>query len=276
MAKAWKYLSDNWERLLFGLVGLACLVFGFRFIADERITSASAVFAIGFFSFLYSNLARFKRFKGLGFEAELWEDKQKEAAELIDRLKNVVAIYTREIVMTQVLRGRLSSGTDWKKNWALYDELVNQHDALGQQIDFSALKAEVDRVFLFDMCNRLFKAARQPVEDAKTAARALIDDEFGSPVRDIAGHNARNEQFNAIAFESKDMFERAGRYNIAQEILDQAREVAAAFQRDFAVKVDFEPEVIEKLERVARWYDARPLQVTDEMIAIAQLRQTTE
>lgn len=102
-----KYLLGNWERLLFGLVGCACLGFGFHFIFEEKITSASAVFAIGFFSFLYSNLARFKRFKGLGFEAELWEDKQKEAADLIDRLKNVVAIYSREVVMAQV--SRLSS-----------------------------------------------------------------------------------------------------------------------------------------------------------------------
>jgi hypothetical protein len=60
-----------------------------------------------FLQFFYSNLARFKRFKGLGFEAELWEDKQKEAADLIDRLKNVVAIYSREVVMAQV--SRLSS-----------------------------------------------------------------------------------------------------------------------------------------------------------------------
>jgi hypothetical protein len=63
----------------------------------EQMTNAGIVFGLGFLSFIYANVARFKRFKGLGFEAELWEDKQKEAADLIDRLKNVVSIYTREV-----------------------------------------------------------------------------------------------------------------------------------------------------------------------------------
>lgn len=273
MAKAWKYLVENWERWLFGLVGLACLIFGFVFLAHEKIASASAVFAVGFFSFLYSNLARFKRFKGLGFEAELWEDKQKEAAQLIDRLQNVVAIYTRETVMTQVLRGRIGSGTDWKKNWALYDDLVGQHDVLGQQIDFSGLKADMDRVFFFDMCNRLLKALKPAVETARMQARAAIDQEFGNPVRDVAGHSARYAQFNAIKFEVKDSFLRAGKDNVAQEMLDQAQAMTVAFLRDFGVRVDFDAEALEKLKRVAAWHAKQPLRVTDEMIAVAEDRQ---
>ena len=68
----------------------------------EQMTNAGIVFGLGFLSFIYANVARYKRFKGLGFEAELWEDKQKEAADLIDRLKNVVSIYTREVILGKV------------------------------------------------------------------------------------------------------------------------------------------------------------------------------
>ena len=71
------------------------------------------VFGLGFLSFIYANVARFKRFKGLGFEAELWEDKQKEAADLIERLREVVSIYSREVILGKVRAGRFANGPDW-------------------------------------------------------------------------------------------------------------------------------------------------------------------
>lgn len=264
-----KYLLANWERVLFGLVGFACLGFGFHFILEEKITSASAVFAIGFFSFLYSNLARFKRFKGLGFEAELWEDKQKEAADLIDRLKNVVAIYSREVVMAQVMRGRWSNGADWKANWALFDELVGQHDAIGQKIDFAPLKKDIDQVFLFDMSHHLGSALQKSIEAARLKARKMIESEFGSPVRDNAGHNARHTQLRAITFDTKDMYLRRHE-NLAQGLLDQAEQAKAAFKRDFGIDVDYDADVLRELASVATWYSEQPLAVTAEMIGVAE------
>jgi hypothetical protein len=133
-------VRDKWEQLFFGLVGLVLLFFSFSRLWAEDLAGASATFAMAFFSFIYSNIARFKRFKGLGFEAELWEDKQKEAEQLIDRLKSVVSVYTREVVLQRVLQGRLSDGSKWQDNWALYDDLVSKHNELGQKIDFSDLK----------------------------------------------------------------------------------------------------------------------------------------
>ena len=78
----------------------------------------------------------------MGFEAELWEDKQKEAADLIDRLKNIVKVYTHEIVMMKVMAGRWNDGPQWQSRWALYEELVGEHDTLGQKIDFLPLYSE--------------------------------------------------------------------------------------------------------------------------------------
>jgi hypothetical protein len=146
---------NGWERILFGLVGFACLILCFRALWSGQITAGVALFGMAFFSFFYSNLARFKRFKGLGFEAELWEDKQKEAADLIDRLKGIVSTYTREIVMGNVMRGRRGGGEDWEKRWALFDELTGKHTELGQDIDFSPLKREMDGFSFLTSATRL-------------------------------------------------------------------------------------------------------------------------
>ena len=135
-----KFMMENWEKILFVLIGLGLLAFSFINLHAGKVTEASAIFVMAFISFVWSNSSRFKKFKGVGFEAELWEDKQKEAADLIDRLKNVVSIYTREIVLANIMRARIPAGINWKENWKLYYELIAQHNVLGQKIDFSDRK----------------------------------------------------------------------------------------------------------------------------------------
>lgn len=68
--------TTNWERVLFSVLGLAFFAICFYLIAKGSMQEGAAVFGLGFLSFVYANVTRFKRFKGLGFEAELWEDKQ--------------------------------------------------------------------------------------------------------------------------------------------------------------------------------------------------------
>ena len=140
-----KWLISNWERVLFSVIGLAFILFSLNYMKSSSLVESSAAFGMGFLCFIFSSVSRFKRFKGLGFEAELWEDKQEEAAELIDRFKDIVTIYSREAVMSRVTAGRWDDGLGaWKRRWELFDELTNQHQALGQKVDFRKLKKEVD------------------------------------------------------------------------------------------------------------------------------------
>jgi hypothetical protein len=143
-----KWLSANWERMLFVVVGLIFFGQCFYLVYGGKITEAAVIFGLGFLSFIYANIARFKRFKGLGFEAELWEDKKKEAADLIERLRDVVSIYTREVILGRITSGRFAGKADWKSHWKLYDDLVTQHNVLGQKIDFSNVKKGDGRLFL--------------------------------------------------------------------------------------------------------------------------------
>lgn len=266
---AWRWVCEYWERVLFALVGLACLGFSFRYLYYDNITSASATFVVAFFSFIYANLARFKKFKGMGFEAELWEDKQREAADLIERLKNVVSIYTREAVMSKVMRGRLGGGADWKGNWALYDELASQHDALGQKIDFSDLKRRMDGTFLFDVCVPLSQSMQSAIQNAKTKAQETINKAFGSPITDSAGYSERVKSLHSISYKMDDMYERAEHENIAQEILDKAKAASDSLRKNFAIEPKFDAEVIAKLEKVAALHNKRPIEITGELIALA-------
>ncbi len=133
-----------------------------------------------------------KKFKGLGFEAELWEDKKKEAETLIERLKDVVTIYTREIVMLKVKDGRWSDGVDWHERWQLFDDLVRQHSTLGQQIDFEPLRKEVEDYFLFDMTMPQWNKCQHRMNDCIAKASEALNAKYGSPIRDSAGYGAES------------------------------------------------------------------------------------
>lgn len=261
-----KWLLANWERVLFVVVGLAFLGSSFYLIYFEKVTEAAAVFGLGFLSFIYANVSRFKRFKGLGFEAELWEDKQQEAADLIERLREVVSIYTREVILGKVTAGRWSGKSDWAGRWKLYDDLKTQHNTLGQKIDFTGVKKVMDDYFLFDMSLPEINKIQQATNKGKNAAREKIANEFGSPIRDIEGYSRRSKQLQELPNDIKDPFLISTKDDLAGQALKIWKETKERLQRDFDVNAEVDPKIIERLEEISRQYQSRPVKVTEELI----------
>jgi hypothetical protein len=74
--------------IIVSLGAVALIIVGiYLAILDRSVPTITAVFGIGFLFVVLLLLAKFKRFKGFGFEAEMWEEKQEEAAALVDSLK---------------------------------------------------------------------------------------------------------------------------------------------------------------------------------------------
>lgn len=234
----WTWTKKNWERCFLFLVALTFLTFSIHSFLQAEVTGATAAFVMFFLCLIYGNVSRFKRFKGLGFEAELWEDKQKEAADLIDRLKNIVQVYTREIVMMKVMAGRFSGGSQWPSRWALYEELVGQHDTLGQKIDFLPLKEKVYRVMVFDAVSNIVSTIQPSLSEAHGQARKLIDSEFGNPVTDNEGYKNRIEELNSINYEMRDLFNVSEKDNVASFVLNVVEETVQGLRSKFGIEVE--------------------------------------
>lgn len=263
------WISEHGERLLFSILGLVFLSFSIFGLWQRDITSASASFGLGFLSFIYANVARFKKFKGLGFEAELWEDKKKEAEHLIERLKAVVSIYTQEVVLSKVKAGRLGGSPEWEQRWKLYDELVQRHQDLGQTIDFSDLKRQVDAYFLFDMTMPQYQKCRQALQNAAQKAREVMSKKFGSPIVDNLGYNAEFQKLTAIKIELDNPLAISQRENLAEHLLNVLIGAKEAFDRDFGVHLQIDSDVLDRLAIISRLYESRPVQVTPQLIGWA-------
>ncbi|WP_026480749.1 hypothetical protein [Ahrensia sp. 13_GOM-1096m] len=265
-----KILKNKWERILFYLIGAALLFFGFQFLLKPSVPEASAVFALAFFSFIYGNLARFKRFKGLGFEAELWEDKQKEAADLIEQLKSVVAIYSREIVLQKIKGGRFDNDEGWESNFALFDELVSQHRSIGQEIDFSDLKEELDTYFLFDLSMTQYPSIIEKVQSGLNQVSNSIEEELKTQVVDQKRYFESRNELNKIPHVFSDPFDAAKNGNLAKEILDWAETCKASLHEKFDVTIEHDPESIDALSKISELHINRPIQVTPEIIEMSK------
>ena len=262
-----KLVKKHWEQAFFGIVGLIFLTFSFNGLLTENVAEASATFAMAFLSFIYANVSRFKRFKGLGFEAELWEDKQKEAEQLIDLLKEVVSVYTREIVMGRVKQGRWGDGANWSEIWSLYRELVDKHSDLGQDIDFRDLKRNMDQYFIFDLVLCQVGGMRKPIWDGRGKARKAIEKEFGSPIRDNAGYSCRFDQLRDIPENLDNMFEIAQEDDLAARVLDWGKVCKEKLKRDLSVIIELDDEAVVALIAISRLHSAGPIEVTPDLIS---------
>ncbi|GEM_PF-2523902 len=84
------------QKILF-FTSLALIGLGSILVAVDKNTGAGLTFTAGTLILIFSLLSKFKKFKGLGIEAELWEEKQEEAEKLISNLKSLSVVVSKPI-----------------------------------------------------------------------------------------------------------------------------------------------------------------------------------
>ena len=92
---------------IISLGALALLSVGIYLAATDRAAAATPVLGVAFLFVVLLLLSKFKRFKGFGFEAEMWEEKQEEAAELVDRLEE---LSKRRSMVKDKIRDKIKEG----------------------------------------------------------------------------------------------------------------------------------------------------------------------
>lgn len=75
----------------------------------DQTGSASVTYLAAILALAFVFLSQFKRFKGLGFEGELWENKMEEAEQLIGRLRNIIAALAEPTIQLATRSGRWDS-----------------------------------------------------------------------------------------------------------------------------------------------------------------------
>jgi hypothetical protein len=78
---------------------LALFYVGFKKLMADKVASASAALSFGFLLVVMLTISEFKHVKGFGLDAETWDQKQIEAAKLVDQLKGLTSATSRELAL---------------------------------------------------------------------------------------------------------------------------------------------------------------------------------
>jgi hypothetical protein len=89
---------------------IALLTLGGVLALQDKTATAGAILGFGFLLVVLLLLAKFKRFKGFGFEAELWDQKQVEAAALVDKLTALATLASEQVALISAKRGMWDAG----------------------------------------------------------------------------------------------------------------------------------------------------------------------
>lgn len=266
MKNFFKIIVTTWQQIVFSFFGLIFISRSIYLTFSGDIKTASAIFGIGFLCFVYANLSRFKKFKGLGFEAELWDDKKKEASDLIERLRDIVTVYTREILIDKVKSGRWDSAATWNERWKLYDELAKQHDNLGQKIDFSKIKTIMDDYFLFDITSNNLSILSKHINDAK---RTAINNIKSLP--DFHSNPSKYEkdisQINSIKESIDNPFAVSCQSNLAGLVLENWKTAQTTLKKTYNIDLEDCKNIIDKLDKLSNIYMNRPVEISPELIS---------
>jgi hypothetical protein len=105
-----------------------CVGVGLAF--TDRSGAATSAWGIAFLLTVLLLLAKFKRFKGFGFEAELWEQKQAEAAALIEQMKSLSKLIGRQMASVAARLGLWDSALSLADLAKFLDDLQQQMKAI--------------------------------------------------------------------------------------------------------------------------------------------------
>lgn len=113
--------------------------------------------------FLY--LSRFKKFKGFGLEAETWEEKMKEAGQLIERLNHLAYAAAAPAYKTLASIGRWATPPSPQEQQAMIDQLDKALLEAGiPQHQVDEMKTPIHVVNLIDINSRKRKEFQQELQ----------------------------------------------------------------------------------------------------------------
>ena len=144
----------------------------------DRTASAGTAWAVAFLLVVLLLISKFKRFKGFGFEAEMWEQKQAEAAALVDQLKSLSKVISKQMAVLATRVGRPEDAA------LSFEELAELLEDLQQQLRATEVPShEADEALrsLYAQITLCYHSqARNGVLIAWSRAEQLIKEELQS------------------------------------------------------------------------------------------------
>ena len=237
---------------------------------DAKPGAAGLTFAAAIFCLIFAYLSQFKRFKGLGIEAELWDQKQEEAARLVETLRSLATVVSEQLIALSARAGRWDSATPARELFELTEKL----DSILSSIDMSpaerdSIKAPYYRYTAIDMAGPICSAIDAAISVKEEEQHKLING-FGSPVKDLKVHQAASQRLKEITAQKIDWNHLLTIAPNSEFIAKIERVIDSADCLNADEKRDLRSSVAEELEDLREWVINRRLRRPEDWFARRQ------
>lgn len=248
--------------------GFALIFLGVYFLFKKDAASGTVSAAVGLMLIFLSRISEFKRFKGWGFEAEMWDDKLLEAERLMDSMKSIAKIASREIVLQSVKSGRFGNGKRWEDHWRLFEEIRATQGGLLTPQSVKEIRKSVDRWFLHDMISNEFGSLVEIVNKGADLARRKIRENGGDFEKRTVSFDADLQSVFRGKRHSVGLFELAGEGPFV-EALNKWWHDAKSLLEKYDVQIEIPPEIQSKLDTFKALEGLPEMPVTPALISAA-------
>lgn len=183
--KLWQYRQDI-GLLLLAVLAMSALVSAVVLAFQTKVAEGALCAAMGLLLLAFVQLSRFKRFRGLGFEAELWETKQEEAALLVDQTRQLLGVLAKTTLIAAPRMNRYMMGFTRRELLDLSDQV--ERLLIAAKAPTADLKSEIDRLISVDMVMPITSLISNRVQTRARECERVVTERFGSPITDAEGY----------------------------------------------------------------------------------------
>ncbi len=255
------------ESAFLKLCGFALIALAIYFLFVGNVPGATLCAAVGLLLTFLARFSQFKRFKGWGFEAEMWEETQQQAEKLVESLKGVAALTAREVMLQSIKSGRWGSGGRWEDHWRLFDEIKSAQAGLLSQEGQKEVRKSIDRWFLHDLAIQEFGKLTEIITKQVEPANKNLIARYGNPITDPVAFNKEMQLISEVN-KSIGLFELAGSKPLIESIEEWWLSACNTLEK-FGLQIKMPADVRSKLDTYKALESLPEMPVTKELIASA-------
>lgn len=173
----------------------------------DKAGVATATYGAAVLSLIFAFLPEFKKFKGLGIEAELLDKKIEETDKLLKQLRDITSPIAEMLFSSTARAGRWSSGMPRSQKYELMQRIESELKKCGVE-DSQLEKAKQDWHFYntFDLASPIFQKINQKLRPIQQEREKVLN-QFKQPItpEKMEEHKKLIEHRNEVSKEIADL-----------------------------------------------------------------------
>lgn len=194
-------------RVIIFIVAILLFVSGVGLGYVDKVGAATATYTAAVLSLVFAFLPEFKKFKGLGIEAELLDKKIEETDKLLKQLRDITAPISEMLISSTARSGRLGSIMPRSQKYELMQRIESELKKCGVE-DTQLEQAKNDWHFYntFDLATPIFEKITEKLKPIQQEREKTLR-EFEQPITPdrIDEHNRLIQHRNAVSKEIADL-----------------------------------------------------------------------